>query len=58
MSHFYEGIEYTETSRPIAGGGHNRPNLELVQNFAQISDDALRSAVAGPVRSLARCRPP
>ena len=53
VSYFFEGLEPTSQSQPLAHGGKNRSTIELVRNFAEIDDLVIRSAVSGLIKSLA-----
>ncbi len=53
MSYFFDGLEPTSSASPMEHGGRNRSTIELVRNFSDISDPAIRSAVSGLIKSLA-----
>ena len=53
VSYFFEGLEPSKESEPLAHGGKNRSTIELVRNFNEIDDMAVRSAVTGLLKSLA-----
>ena len=47
VSFFFDGVEPDDESKPLAHGGKNRSTIELVRNFNEIEDPAVRSAVTG-----------
>jgi transcriptional regulator with XRE-family HTH domain len=49
---FFEGLQPTSESSPLPHGGRNRPTIELVKNFTEIDDPAVRGAVSNLVRTL------
>lgn len=49
---FFEGLQPTAESTPLPHGGRNRPTIELVKNFTDIQDAAIRGAVSNLVRTL------
>ena len=53
VSFFFDGVEPDDESKPLAHGGKNRSTIELVRNFNEIDDPAVRSAVTGLLKSLA-----
>lgn len=53
MSYFFDGLEPTSSAGPMEHGGRNRSTIELVRNFSDISDPAIRSAISGLIKSLA-----
>ena len=53
VGYFYERIAHTHTVAALEHGGKNRVAIELVRNFADISDQPLRYALAGLIRTLA-----
>lgn len=56
INHFFDGLSGTERGTPLPHGGRNRSSIELVRNFMDISDPAVRAAVASLVKSLANSR--
>lgn len=60
VSHFFEGLEVEEGpvgEMPLAHGGRQRSLIDLVQNFTEVRHPAVRAAVGGLVKSLARWGP-
>ena len=49
---FFEGLEPTGEPTPLPHGGRNRPTIELVKNFSEIEDPAIRGAVSNLIRTL------
>jgi transcriptional regulator with XRE-family HTH domain len=52
IGHFFEGLRAGNREEPMPHGGRNRISLDLVKNFMEIQDSAIRSAVASLVKSL------
>jgi len=52
ISFFFEGLEPTGETTQMPHGGRNRPTIELVKNFTEIEDPAVRGAVSNLVRTL------
>ena len=52
VSYFFEGLDEESEVNPLEHGGRNRSTIELVRNFSDIGDPAIRSAVSGLVKSL------
>lgn len=52
VSYFFEGLDEESEVNPLEHGGRNRSTIELVRNFSDIGDPAVRSAVSGLVKSL------
>ncbi len=52
VSYFFEGLDEESDVNPLEHGGRNRSTIELVRNFSDIGDPAIRSAVSGLVKSL------
>lgn len=52
IGYFFDGLKETGREEPMPHGGRNRITLELVKNFMEIQDPAIRSAVASLVKSL------
>lgn len=52
VSYFFEGLDEDSDVNPLEHGGRNRSTIELVRNFSDIGDPAVRSAVSGLVKSL------
>lgn len=52
VSYFFEGLDEDSDVNPLEHGGRNRSTIELVRNFSDIGDPAIRSAVSGLVKSL------
>lgn len=53
VSFFFEGLEPTSLSEPLEHGGKHRSTIEMVRNFAEIDDPAVRASVTGLIKSLA-----
>ncbi|NWG45728.1 MAG: helix-turn-helix transcriptional regulator [Alphaproteobacteria bacterium] len=49
---FFDGLDPDPASTPLPHGGRNRAMIELVRNFSEIEDAAVRSAVSSLVKSL------
>lgn len=56
VAYFYEGLDPNLEVEPLDHGGKSRAVIELVQNFAEITDPELRAAINGLVKSLAQRR--
>ncbi len=56
VSYFYEELDPEQDVPPLDHGGKSRAVIELVQNFAVITDPDLRAAINGLVKSLANRR--
>jgi transcriptional regulator with XRE-family HTH domain len=56
VPYFYEGLDPEQVVAPLEHGGKSRAVIELVQNFAEITDPDLRAAINGLVKSLANRR--
>ena len=52
VNFLFEGLEPTAQQEPMAHGGKNRSTIELVRNFTEIDDSAVRSAVSGLIKTL------
>ncbi len=52
VPYFYEGLNPEQDVTPLDHGGKNRAVIELVQNFAEITDPDLRAAITGLVKAL------
>jgi len=55
IGYFFEGLQPTAESEPMPHGGRSRPTIELVKNFSEIQDAAVRGAVSNLVRTLTHC---
>lgn len=53
VAFFFAGMEPDVDHGPMPHGGRNRSTIELVRNFAEISDPTIRTSVAGLIKSLA-----
>ena len=53
IAYFFEGLDANSEIVPLEHGGKNRSAIELVRNFAGVTDPEVRSAVSGLVKSLA-----
>ncbi|WP_339631763.1 helix-turn-helix domain-containing protein [uncultured Sneathiella sp.] len=53
VAYFFENLEPSTTSIPLEHGGKNRSTIELVRNYSEIDEPAVRSAVSGLIKSLA-----
>ena len=53
VSYFFEGLEPTSMSEPLEHGGKHRSTIEMVRNFGEIEDPAIRASVTGLIKSLA-----
>ncbi|WP_373087605.1 helix-turn-helix domain-containing protein [Sneathiella sp.] len=53
VAYFFENLEPTTLSTPLEHGGKNRSTIELVRNYGEIEEPAIRSAVSGLIKSLA-----
>ncbi len=53
VAYFFENIEPSTASIPLEHGGKNRSTIELVRNYSEIDEPAVRSAVSGLIKSLA-----
>ena len=53
VAYFFENLEPLTTSSPLEHGGKNRSTIELVRNYGEIDEPAVRSAVSGLIKSLA-----
>jgi hypothetical protein len=53
VGYFFDGISPEAEHGPMPHGGRNRSTIELVRNFAEISDPTIRTTVAGLIKSLA-----
>ena len=53
VAYFFENLEPSTTSIPLEHGGKNRSTIELVRNYGEIDEPAVRSAVSGLIKSLA-----
>ena len=56
VSFLYEGLNPDHDVAPLDHGGKSRAVIELVQNFAEITDPELRAAINGLVKSLSSRR--
>ncbi len=54
VAFFFEGIKQRAAVEPMPHGGKSRTTIDLVSNFSEITDVAVRSTVSGLVKSLAR----
>ena len=52
VNFLFEGLQPTAQQEPMAHGGKNRSTIELVRNFTEIDDSAVRSAVSGLIKTL------
>ncbi len=52
VPYFYEGLDPEQVVAPLEHGGKDRAVIELVQNFAEITDPDLRAAITGLVKAL------
>ena len=52
VAYFFDGVEPDMSGRVLPHGGRSRTTIELVRNFSEISDPAVRNAVASLVKSL------
>ncbi len=53
VAFFFENLEPLTVSAPLEHGGKNRSTIELVRNYGEIDEPAVRSAVSGLIKSLA-----
>ncbi|MEP3246830.1 MAG: helix-turn-helix domain-containing protein [Sneathiella sp.] len=53
VAYFFEQLEPLTSSVPLEHGGKNRSTIELVRNYGEINEPAVRSAVSGLIKSLA-----
>ena len=53
VAYFFENLEPLTSSSPLEHGGTNRSTIELVRNYGEIDEPAVRSAVSGLIKSLA-----
>ncbi|USG60394.1 helix-turn-helix domain-containing protein [Sneathiella marina] len=53
VAFFFENLEPLAASSPLEHGGKNRSTIELVRNYGDINEAAVRSAVSGLIKSLA-----
>ncbi|GLQ06012.1 putative HTH-type transcriptional regulator [Sneathiella chinensis] len=53
VAYFFENLEPLSSSAPLEHGGKNRSTIELVRNYGEIEEPAIRSAVSGLIKSLA-----
>ena len=53
VAYFFENLEPSTLSTPLEHGGKNRSTIELVRNYSEIDEPAVRSAVSGLIKSLA-----
>ena len=53
VSYFFDQLEPLTASSPLEHGGKNRSTIELVRNYSEIEEPAIRSAVSGLIKSLA-----
>ena len=53
VAFFFEHLEPLTASSPLEHGGKNRSTIELVRNYGDIDEPAVRSAVSGLIKSLA-----
>lgn len=53
VSYFFDQLEPLTVSSPLEHGGKNRSTIELVRNYSEIEEPAVRSAVSGLIKSLA-----
>ena len=53
VAYFFENLEPLTLSTPLEHGGKNRSTIELVRNYSEIDEPAVRSAVSGLIKSLA-----
>ena len=53
VSYFYEDLDPEQDVAPLEHGGKDRAAIELVQNFSEIADPDLRTAINGLVKTLA-----
>ena len=53
VAYFFENLEPLTLSIPLEHGGKNRSTIELVRNYSEIDEPAVRSAVSGLIKSLA-----
>ena len=56
VSYFYEELDPDQDVAPLHHGGKSRAVIELVQNFAGITNPDLRASINGLVKSLANRR--
>ncbi len=52
VSHFFDELDADAEPAPAEHGGKNRSVIEVAQNFADIKNPAVRSAVAGLIKSI------
>ncbi|MCW5750663.1 MAG: helix-turn-helix transcriptional regulator [Alphaproteobacteria bacterium] len=53
VSFFFEALEPNAPREPLEHGGRQRTMIDVVRNFAAITDDQVRASLAGLIRSLA-----
>ncbi len=52
VSYFYEDLDAEQDVPPLEHGGKDRAVIELVQNYAEITDPDLRAAINGLVKTV------
>lgn len=52
IAYFFASYRGNVRGEPLPHGGHNRSAIELVRNFLEIKDEAVRAAVTGLLRAL------
>jgi transcriptional regulator with XRE-family HTH domain len=53
VAYFFDTLEPMTASAPLEHGGKNRSTIELVRNYGDIDEPAIRSAISGLIKSLA-----
>ncbi len=53
VAYFFEHLEPLAATTPLEHGGKNRSTIELVRNYGEIEEAAVKSAVSGLIKSLA-----
>ena len=53
VAYFFDQLEPLTSSSPMEQAGKNRSTIELVRNYGEIEEPAVRSAVSGLIKSLA-----
>ena len=52
VAFFFDGTIAVAESGPMPHGGRNRSTIEIARNFGEITDPAIRTALAGLIKSL------
>ncbi len=54
VSYFFEGLDPESERAPMEHGGRERSTINLVRDFSDISDPAVRSAMSGLIKSISK----